>query len=854
MASEAGPGPSSSMSSPVVPTSAKKLRLKKRVVNLVNPAGPEDFSSETMSIDISPAKSTPEKERLPTPPPMTQRISDLIKTSTPGENGVKGILRPSGTPGSGNGVRFFPKNKFRIITPNQSIHDPAPAAPSPSSNSFLSQLLAVSFHTKVAAPPSREPPAPKADESWEVPGQEGEISLIANSTGSEFHDGESQQEEEQEAEEEPWSGVPTVISSPLSLPSSEPEPTNASYSELELPSADWQLPDDMSNLLSQRFEMSSQSSFSVRDEMPRPENTQTIHAGNQSAGMWSEDGLEDGDSNPTIRRQLSPLPPTMETRSLLLSPSPSAAVTDVLATPTPAKAFTSIFADLSAEHADMSWPVLRKSNSSPQADSTVFHSMVMERSFDGESGTPKSNSTQFFECDTTSLIFSASTPQDLLAPTRSLFDAQQSHTKAMEAELRLYKALAEKLQSEVVERDSVLAELNLRLVESEMMGNKRRESHAHAHAGDRTTRDEGEIRDLEIRLKKMAGELEAYRKVEAENERLVKEVESLREEKAEREIATRDAEVKEARKGEEMAAELQHTRRRIEELETLESQQPSGEPDHAHRRIEVLENEVESLRAQHMDELDTMHRQMDELECQIEELRSASINDNEEIVRLGGVVERQEAESAARITELDSAFDNEQTKGHELHRRLEEEIGTRRKAESETKRLLHDLEEAQSQIRELVDRVLHLEHDLREASTLEDEIARLKTESASKDFEILNLQKRKAELKEDREMLNVALDSKQQELELIKRKFSVKGVAGCTPLPLGSSTTKMNTPYTPAPGHQLHTTRRSSMALVTPGMGKDPAKRGVMLHASTQKIQRTIGDGKGSVRRERMLA
>ena len=54
------------------------------------------------------------------------------------------------------------------------------------------------------------------------------------------------------------------------------------------------------------------------------------------------------------------------------------------------------------------------------------------------------------------------------------------------------------------------------------------------------------------------------------------------------------------------------------------------------------------------------------------------------------------------------------------------------------------------------------------------EIARLRSESASKDLEIVDLHRRKAELKEDREMLNIALDSKQQELELV----------GCSPFPI----------------------------------------------------------------------
>ena len=51
------------------------------------------------------------------------------------------------------------------------------------------------------------------------------------------------------------------------------------------------------------------------------------------------------------------------------------------------------------------------------------------------------------------------------------------------------------------------------------------------------------------------------------------------------------------------------------------------------------------------------------------------------------------------------------------------------------------------------------------------EISRLRAQSASKDLEIVTLQKRKNELKDDLEMLNIALDSKQQELELVSREI-----------------------------------------------------------------------------------
>lgn len=57
---------------------------------------------------------------------------------------------------------------------------------------------------------------------------------------------------------------------------------------------------------------------------------------------------------------------------------------------------------------------------------------------------------------------------------------------------------------------------------------------------------------------------------------------------------------------------------------------------------------------------------------------------------------------------------------------------------------------------------------------IEKEVNRLRADSSSKDLDILNLQRRKNELKEDREMLNVALDSKQQEVELVSSYSSVR--------------------------------------------------------------------------------
>jgi Tfp pilus assembly protein PilO len=54
-----------------------------------------------------------------------------------------------------------------------------------------------------------------------------------------------------------------------------------------------------------------------------------------------------------------------------------------------------------------------------------------------------------------------------------------------------------------------------------------------------------------------------------------------------------------------------------------------------------------------------------------------------------------------------------------------------------------------------------------EIDRLQHEVAQLRSKSANKDLQIAQLQKSRDQLKEDKEMLNIALDSKQQELEIV---------------------------------------------------------------------------------------
>ncbi|KAJ7794481.1 hypothetical protein B0H14DRAFT_3556884 [Mycena olivaceomarginata] len=78
-----------------------------------------------------------------------------------------------------------------------------------------------------------------------------------------------------------------------------------------------------------------------------------------------------------------------------------------------------------------------------------------------------------------------------------------------------------------------------------------------------------------------------------------------------------------------------------------------------------------------------------------------------------------------------------------------------------------------------------------QADDLKDEIERLRgqihelqQESADKEVNIVQITKQRAQDKEDLKGLNIALDSKQQELELLKCRMGVRGTAGLTPAQL----------------------------------------------------------------------
>jgi len=286
----------------------------------------------------------------------------------------------------------------------------------------------------------------------------------------------------------------------------------------------------------------------------------------------------------------------------------------------------------------------------------------------------------------------------LALPTKELFEAQNEHARALVEEVKLYRDLATRLHAEVVERDTVLADLSGRVLDSEVLraevgelkdemiklragtttrGNRSESSSlelsssplaaksSHAHAGDRTTVVQAETRDLEIRLSKALAEQDVLRKQVAEvrndNETKTRQVEEVRQEMADLEDRHRDQLISLRRSPTPPPPDT-----RLQE-----------ELDDALARCSTLEIEV--TRA---------CDKADDLATQVQEMRKVKIADEEEIDRLNAVVEdgrdsrRQEEEMKARLEEMEQRLEDEMRRNDEFVR---DERQARKRLEQENR-------------------------------------------------------------------------------------------------------------------------------------------------------------------------
>lgn len=538
-------------------------------------------------------------------------------------------------------------------------------------------------------------------------------SSIASGFGEdEEYDVDQSLHHELEEAEDSWNGTPFIISSPLNLPEGdsrdisahelnpqEIEGTNTGEND---ESTEWNInvPDDMSNLMNEKWSPTDPS-FSISDPPPRQTPPYmplpTRNLGLRKFERSPSTSLTEGNSTDimaTVRKRSSP---PRENNSSVLAPL----------TPTPAvKPIGSIFAEMSAEQADMSWPLLGDDADSPlrstvfAQDASVLDLPPMSAKSDKQSTPQTGDKTQFFDCTTSSfelsplqsksIVTQPTNSTRLVQPTRNLFEAQNEHTKALVEEVKLYRDLASRLHAEVVERDSVLADLNGRVLDTEVLrsqvGDLRDEveklrassprsgsremsasplaaKSAHVHAGDRTTVVQAETRDLEIRLSKAL----------ADQEMLQNQMDEVR-----HQAHSKDQ-------------ELEDTRRALSELEDrhrdhLISSRQSPPPVDTRELEEALERcadlEFELTRATDLAQ---------DLKDQMEDMRQLKASDEEEIDRLNVAVEgsrdskRSEDDMRLRLEEMERRVDAEMRRREEMEIRVQEERDARKRLEVENR-------------------------------------------------------------------------------------------------------------------------------------------------------------------------
>ncbi|KAG7530812.1 hypothetical protein FFLO_04791 [Filobasidium floriforme] len=113
-------------------------------------------------------------------------------------------------------------------------------------------------------------------------------------------------------------------------------------------------------------------------------------------------------------------------------------------------------------------------------------------------------------------------------------------------------------------------------------------------------------------------------------------------------------------------------------------------------------------------------------------------------------------------------------------------------------------------------RIQSLETDI---ETLKKSISSMRQENSTKDNQIERLQRAREQLKDDKEMLNIALDSKQQEVELLRRKYGDGRQSTHTPIDqLGESISTTPAASRLAASVRRHTANRrpSATSITTP--------------------------------------
>ncbi|KAF8747106.1 hypothetical protein RHS01_11444 [Rhizoctonia solani] len=353
---------------------------------------------------------------------------------------------------------------------------------------------------------------------------------------------------------------------------------------------------------------------------------------------------------------------------------------------------------------------------------------------------------------------------------------EQARQEDMQAEI---DALKEDMDGLAYERDAYQAELN----EAEM---KRMEedmailADRAQHAEEKYISTQNELRTTQSKLVEQQDQIKVYENsnqgpkqlqgdlgdLRAERKNLENERNQLLENIELTEKQMRDLEARCVR-AENDRAELVQDRAEIED----EMERMRVELEDARHERGSLEQKCDSLAQQLSSEQaarSSVAKEHQRVITRLEDLDREHQSSLDTIRRLERIVQ-------ARNTELAQTEESIRTQALEA-----EQLRSHRRELERIKVQRDDALQAESQLRKQLDDAQKL---LDESTRTQRRVSELMTESADKEVRIVQLSKARAQDLEDKEGLNVALQSKQQELELIKRKLGVRGTAGATPAP-----------------------------------------------------------------------
>ncbi|KAJ7470383.1 hypothetical protein FB451DRAFT_1253554 [Mycena latifolia] len=230
-------------------------------------------------------------------------------------------------------------------------------------------------------------------------------------------------------------------------------------------------------------------------------------------------------------------------------------------------------------------------------------------------------------------------------------------------------------------------------------------------------------------------------------------------------------------------------------LQVIKLQEKTATAEVAERKVFELEDDVQGL----WDIKESLEKEREELKERIREgdVRFDAVNQKlkaseNRVIELAH--ERQYAldnvsrlEDNIRRRDIEAAEDSQRNfkRATDIEELREQMSRMRREQSASLEAALQDATNKQMEIDAQKTTLCEFQAEIVQ---LKSQTRELQQESADKEVHIVQITKQRAQDKQDLEGLNIALDSKQQELELLKRRLVVRGTAGNTPAQSSKST------------------------------------------------------------------